>query len=57
MNKIGLTSKQTKADIKRLLPSITLHKTEKYHIVKNADGELEVVNAFGAVEMNLGKEK
>lgn len=44
-----------KKDFTELLPEVTVLKTERYHIVCNKQGEYEVVNAFGAIVMNLGK--
>lgn len=53
-----------KKDFSELLPEVTVLKTERktngktevFHIVCNKQGEYEVVNVFGAVVMNLGKE-
>lgn len=42
-------------DLTTLLPEITVIETEDYHVVLNTKGEYEIVNAFGAVVMNLGK--
>lgn len=44
-----------KKEMLSLLPEVTVLKTERYHIVCNKQGEYEVINAFGAVVMNLGK--